>query len=114
MRYKSLKSCGNVFLNSLNVFKNKYLNLVLIGWVFLGVLGFSCSASVFAADELVGVMSSVKDNFGTGSAFIKLLYASEIVAGGYAWHKTKHPSAVIGIVILALFMTFALAHWVFV
>jgi len=73
------------------------------------------AASIFAAgDELLDVMASAKANFGAGSTFIKLMYGAEIVAGGYAWHKTKHPSAVIGIVVLALFMTFALNHWVFV
>lgn len=73
------------------------------------------AASIFAAgDELADVMTSAKSNFGAGSTFIKLMYGAEIIAGGYAWHKTKHPSAVIGIVVLALFMTFALNHWVFV
>jgi hypothetical protein len=101
MQYKNIK------------LKNRWLNPVLVFFTFLGILGFSYSTSIFAVDELVGVMTSVKENFGAGSAFLKLLYAAEIIAGGYAWHKTKHPSAVIGIVILALFMTFALSHWVF-
>lgn len=93
--------------------KNRWLNPALIIFTLLGFLSFSYSTSIFAGDELAGVMDSVKLNFGPGSAFLKLLYAAEIIAGGYAWHKTKHPSAVIGIVILALFMTFALSHWVF-
>ena len=105
MRYKNIKHYGNELL------KSKW-RPSLVFLAFLGVLGFSYS--VFAADELAGVMASVKENFGAGSAFLKLLYAAEIIAGGYAWHKTKHPSAVIGIVVLALFMTFALSHWVFV
>lgn len=81
---------------------------------FFILFGACYAVSIFAAgDELADVMASVKLNFGSGSTFIKLMYAAEIVAGGYAWHKTKHPSAVIGIVVLALFMTFALNHWVF-
>ena len=109
MQYKNIKHYGNKIL------KNRWLSHspALVFLAFLGVVGFSYSTSVFATDELAGVMDSVKANFGAGSAFIKLLYAAEIIAGGYAWHKTKHPSAVIGIVILALFMTFALGHWVF-
>ncbi|EKE01122.1 MAG: hypothetical protein ACD_21C00209G0006 [uncultured bacterium] len=112
MQYKNIKHYCSVALKN-KCFK-PHFNPALIGFVFLAAVGFSCSTSVFAADELAGAMSSVRDNFGANSVFIKLLYASEIVAGGYAWHKTKHPSAVIGIVVLALFMTFALAHWVFV
>lgn len=79
----------------------------------LAIAGICYAGSVFAAgDELAEVMTSVKSNFGSDSTFIKLMYVAEIIAGGYAWHKTKHPSAVIGIVVLALFMTFALQHWV--
>ena len=96
------------------ILKKKWINSNLMFVVLLGFLSFSCSTAIFAVDELSGVMTSVKDNFGSGSAFLKLLYTAEIIAGGYAWHKTKHPSAVIGIVVLALFMTFALSHWVFV
>ena len=81
---------------------------------FLILSSVCYAASIFAADELQGVLESAKSNFGTNSTFIKLMYGAEIIAGGYAWHKTKHPSAVIGIVVLALFMTFALNHWVFV
>lgn len=104
MHQKNVKHYCNVVL------KNRWFTPVL---GFLIFSGFFCPISVFAADELAAVMDSVKANFGTGSTFIKLMYAAEIIAGGYAWHKTKHPSAVIGIVILALFMTFALTHWVF-
>jgi hypothetical protein len=107
MQYKNIKHYCN------GVLKNKWFKSTSIFFVVLGWFCFSYSSSVFAADELAGVMVSVKENFGSGSAFLKLLYAAEIIAGGYAWHKTKHPSAVIGIVILALFMTFALSHWVF-
>ncbi|CAL7962430.1 Pilin (modular protein) [Gammaproteobacteria bacterium] len=90
-----------------SVLKNKKLILVFFTLVWL-------SNSVFAADELSSILTSAKENFGSDSTFIKLLYAAEIIAGGYAWHKTKHPSAVIGIVVLALFITFALKHWVFI
>lgn len=105
MQYKKIKHCSN------SVLKSQQFSSVL---VLLTIFAVLCSDSVFAADELSGVMTSVKENFGAGSTFIKLLYGAEIVAGGYAWHKTKHPSAVIGIVILTLFMTYALGHWVFV
>lgn len=90
--------------------KNKRLNTVLSFLLFFGAI---YSASIFAADELATVMASAKENFGADSSFIKLLYGVEVIAGGYAWHKTKHPSAVIGIVVLALFMTFALKQFVF-
>ncbi len=66
---------------------------------------------VLAADELAGILTPVKTNFGTGSTFVKLLYVAEIIAGGYGWYKTKSPAAISGIVVLALFMTYALDHW---
>lgn len=91
--------------------KGKCLSSILF---FLAIIGCLSCNSILAADELSGIMTSARENFGAGSTFIKLLYGAEIIAGGYAWHKTKHPSAVIGIVILTLFMTYALGHWVFV
>ena len=107
MQYKNIKHYSNLVL------KNRWFNPIF--WFFV-VLGFFCSASVFAVDvakdELTDVMTSAKLNFGAGSTVIKLMYLAEIIAGAYAWHKTKHPSAVIGIVVLALFTTFAMGHWV--
>ena len=93
-----------------NIPKNKRLNTAII---FLLLFGAFYSASIFAADELATVMGAAKDNFGADSSFLKLMYGAEVIAGGYAWHKTKHPSAVIGIVVLAMFMTFALKQFVF-
>ena len=90
--------------------KNKPLRTIL-GFLLIFVVFYS--ASIFAADELATVMTGAKENFGADSSFTKLMYAAEIIAGGYAWHKTKHPSAVIGIVVLTMFMTFALNHWAF-
>lgn len=75
------------------------------------IFGMVFTDVVLAADELLGVIDPVKTNFGTGSTFVKLLYVAEIIAGGYAWHKTKSPAAIIGIVVLAIFMTYALGHW---
>ncbi len=76
------------------------------------LMGLSFSTTAFGADELLAVMTSVKENFGAGSTFIKIMYLAEIIVGGYTWHKTKNPAAVIGIVVLALFVNFALGHWV--
>ena len=90
--------------------KNKPLKDALI---FLLIFLVFYSVSIFAADELATVMAGAKENFGVDSSFTKLMYAAEIIAGGYAWHKTKHPSAIIGIVVLAMFMTFALGHFAF-
>ena len=104
MQYKNIKHYFR------NIQKNKRLNIAISFLLLFGVL---CTASIFAADELATVMATAKENFGADSSFIKLLYGAEVVAGGYAWHKTKHPSAVIGIVVLTMFMTFALKHWVF-
>lgn len=66
----------------------------------------------FGADELSSVMNTVKENFGANSTFIKILYVAEIIVGGYTWHKTKSPAAIIGIVVLAVFVNFAFGHWV--
>ena len=99
---------------SYSIIKNKWFNPIL---VCLAFLGFFCVTSAFALDpatgDLKGIMTDAKENFGSNSALIRLFYAAEIIAGAYAWHKSKHPSAVIGIVVLALFVTYALKTWVF-
>ena len=80
--------------------------------IFLVLLGLVYSMPTFAADELEGVMKEVKLNFGKDSTAVKLLCAAEIIVGGYTWHKTKNPAAVTGVVILSLFMNYALGKWV--
>jgi type IV conjugative transfer system pilin TraA len=78
------------------------------------ILGYFYSISAYAdSDELSGVMSSVKSNFGTDSTFIHLLYLAEVVVGVYTYHKTKNIPVLLGIVIISLFLNYALGHWVF-
>ena len=93
-----------------NISKNKRLNTVLVFLLFLGTF---YSLSVFAeeADKLIPVLASATKNFGTGSTFMKLFLGTDIVAAGYAWHKTKHPAALIGPAVLALFVAFAQQLW---
>jgi len=91
------------------VLKSSYM-LPVIGVFALMGLGFSTAA--FGVDHLATVMTSVKENFGADSTFIKIMYLAEIIVGGYTWHKTKNPAAVIGIVILAIFVNFAITKWV--
>jgi hypothetical protein len=100
---KIKKSCAKVV-------KPRFM-LPLLGLLALLDITFF-TTSLAAVDELSGVMEAVKTNFGAGSTFVKLLYVAEIFAGGYAWHKTKSPAAVIGIVVLAVFMNYALGHWI--
>lgn len=75
-------------------------------------LCYSIPSFATSTDQLAGVMDEVKANFGKDSTAVKLLYASEIIVGGYTWHKTKNPAAVTGVVILSLFMNFALGKWI--
>jgi type IV conjugative transfer system pilin TraA len=89
------------------------VNIVIWLTVFL-LAGYFLfySGSAFAVDQLAGVMDEVKANFGKDSTAVKLLYGAEIIAGGYMWHKTKNPMAVTGVVILSLFMNYALGKWI--
>jgi TraA. len=71
------------------------------------------SAATFAApdvskDLLSDSLSSVKMTFGSGSVIWNYIYLLEVLAGGYAWHKTKHPGAVLGVVVLVLFVNFGI------
>lgn len=90
--------------------KNRSLKVILNCFAFAGIC---YSLSVLASDDLSGVMESVKSDFGESSTFIKLLYLLEIIVGVYTYHKTKNIAAMLGIVIISIFMTYALSHWVF-
>lgn len=76
-------------------------------FIFYGLLAFADD------DNLQGVMESVKGTFGIDSSFVKLLYLLEIVAGVYTYHKTKNIAAMLGIIFVSTFLTYALPHWVF-
>lgn len=87
---------------------------ILLWLISLSLIGYFIfySSAILAADELAGVMNEVKANFGKDSTAVKLMYAAEIIVGGYTWHKTKNPGAVTGVVVLSLFMNYALGKWV--
>ena len=84
---------------------NKLLPPALLALVFL-------SSAVFAADELSGVLTSINESFGLKSVFIKVLYLMEIYYGWHKWRQTGNPWSAAGIVIVAMFFTYAIPHWV--
>ena len=99
-------------LESLSIRHNATQILLWTTLLFLcGYFTFYSELS-FAADQLAGVMDEVRSNFGKDSTAVKLLYGAEIIAGGYTWHKTKNPAAVTGVVVLSLFMNYALGKWI--
>jgi type IV conjugative transfer system pilin TraA len=104
-----------VINSRLKILGNKYnttrLSLCAALLILCGYFIFYSELS-FAADQLAGVMDEVRSNFGKDSTAVKLLYGAEIIAGGYTWHKTKNPAAVTGVVVLSLFMNYALGKWI--
>jgi type IV conjugative transfer system pilin TraA len=84
-----------------------------VNLVIAAFIGAIYSFPIFADDDLSGVMENVQKDFGKDSTFIKLLYLAEIIAAVYAYHKTKNIAVLIGILVISIFLTFALTHWVF-
>ncbi|EKE00612.1 MAG: hypothetical protein ACD_21C00314G0001 [uncultured bacterium] len=70
------------------------------------------STSVFAEDLLSAALPDIKANFGLGSVFIKGLYLLEIYYGWRKWRETHNVWAVGGILLVALYMTYAIGKWV--
>ena len=89
--------------------KTKFI-LVFLAFIMINIF-YSLPAE--AADDLSNVMTSVQSDFGTGSTFIKIMYLLEIIAAVYGYHKTKNIGVLAGIVIISIFLNFALGHWVF-
>jgi len=109
MKYiQKMKSC---FKKVNNTLAKSTMKVSLAIAIFIG---FIYSFPVLADDDLSGVMDNVKSDFGTTSTFIKLLYLAEILASIYAYHKTKNIAVLLGILVISIFLTFALTHWVFV
>jgi len=108
MKYiQKIKSCFKKVNNTLakSVMKVNLAIAIFIGFIY--------SFPVFADDDLSGVMEDVQKDFGSNSTFVKLLYLAEIIAAVYAYHKTKNIAVLIGILVISIFLTFALTHWVF-
>ena len=87
-------------------------SIPLIATVLLGLTG---STAIFAddgGDLLSSALPQIKANFGLGSVFIKGLYLLEIYYGWRKWRETHNPWAVGGIVLVALYLTYAIGKWV--
>lgn len=95
-------------VNCLKGFKRIKLTLV---FVILNLF-YTLPASA-ATDDLSNVMTSVQSDFGTGSTFIKIMYLLEIIVAVYGYHKSKNIGVLVGIVVISIFLNFALGHWVF-
>lgn len=83
--------------------------------LFILTIGIIYSANSFAAegDPLSELLPTAKNAFGANSTFIHLMYLLEVIACVYAYHKTKHFGAMLGIFVLPVVTNFALNHWVF-
>ena len=92
--------------------KNKWFNSVLIYLTLFGSFVVFYSTSVFAEDLLSTALPDIKANFGLGSVFIKGLYLLEIYYGWRKWRETHNVWAVGGILLVALYMTYAIGKWV--
>jgi len=94
-----------------------YFRLKFSWWIEIGTIFFLCLfylKPVFAdGDPLSGLMTTLQATFGTSSTFVHVLYLAEVVTGIVGFIKSKHPYSFVGIVLVTLFMTFALNTWVF-
>ena len=92
---------------------NKRIKKISNFLTLAAIWGFYTLPALADDDDLKGVMEGVKATFGADSTFIKLLYLLEIVVGVYTYHKTKNLAAMLGIIFVSTFLTYALPHWVF-
>lgn len=96
--YKVTKYLSGVFL------LYTIINFMYIGQAFADSPGL---------DDLQGVTNSLKSDFGKGSTFVTILYLVEIVAAIMAYIKTKNLITLSGVIVISIFINFAIPHWVF-
>ena len=91
-----------------------YKSLVVAKYLpaMTGLVFALATSVVFADDDLSGALTAIKTNFGIGSVFIKALYLIEIYYGWQRWKETHNPLAVGGIVLIAMYLTYAIGKWV--
>lgn len=104
MQHENIRHCFNIVL------KSKWFNSILI---FLALTGIFCSTSVFAEDLLAGIKEPLRENFGSGSYIVKIIYLICILSSAYAYVETHNIKLAGKILVVSLFITFALSHWVF-
>ncbi len=93
------------------IFLSKKVRLVSCLFSFVYLLSVIHPVFAGGGDVLEGISNSVSGTFGSGSTFIKLLYMGEIFASAVVYVKTKNLLVLAGIVILSLFLNFALQHF---
>lgn len=94
------------------IIKNRWFNSILIYLTCFGLLSFFYTPSAFAEDLLSGALTDIKANFGLSSVFIKVLYLMEIYYGWRKYRETHNPFAVGSVVLVALYLTYAIGKWV--
>ncbi|EKD45296.1 MAG: hypothetical protein ACD_69C00353G0007 [uncultured bacterium] len=110
MQYKDLKYYCYVALKNEKKGKNKWSNAIL--GVFI-ILGLFCSTSIFADDLLKGALPALKENFGTDSAAVKIIYLVDIITSALFYIKTKDYKIAGSVLITLIYLTYTLNNMVF-
>lgn len=93
--------------------KSKWPKLILYPLVLLGFFGLFCSASVFADDLLKGALPALKENFGTDSVVVRIIYLADILTSILIYIKTKDYKIAGSILITLIYLTYTLGQMVF-
>jgi D-alanyl-lipoteichoic acid acyltransferase DltB (MBOAT superfamily) len=105
MQHENIKHYFDVLL------KSKWFNPVLGVFVTLGLFCFS--TAVFAEDLLKDAMPALKENFGTGSAVVKIIYLVDIISSVLIYIKTKDYKIAGSVLITLIYLTYTLNNMVF-
>ena len=92
------------------ILKSKWCNPVL-GIAMISGLFFSNTG--FASEILKEAMPALKENFGTGSIAIKMIYLAEILSAAFIYIKTKDYRIAGSILLVAIYLTYTLGNLVF-
>lgn len=66
-----------------------------------------------ATDDLSSAKTTLNDDFGKDSTFIGIVYLVEIIVAAVTYIKSKNMMALIGVVVISIFINFGFGHFVF-
>jgi hypothetical protein len=95
----------------INITQSKIFEIISLAFGITFLMSFFHPAFADGVDALKDLGEAVDANFGTSSTFMKLLYTIEVFGSAYAYIKTKNLALLSGVVVLSLFVNFALQHW---
>ena len=109
-----LKKIKNKYCDlSVKLYHSKFTSFISKAIGIYSLISLLHVGQAIADDDLSGVKTSMQGDFGKDSTFVGAMYLVEIVMAGVTYIKSKNMMALIGVVLLSIFVNWAMGKYVF-